>query len=41
MKLKNQGHTNLGNSPDVPQLMNGLKNVVYVHNGVVFSHKEK
>jgi hypothetical protein len=21
--------------------MNGLKNVVYVHNGVVFSHKEK
>jgi uncharacterized protein Usg len=29
------------NSTDFPQLMNGLKNVVYIHNGELFSHKEE
>jgi hypothetical protein len=29
-----------GNSQDAPLLMNGLKNVVFIHNGILFSHKE-
>jgi hypothetical protein len=27
--------------PDAPQLMNGLKNVIYILNGVLYSHKEE
>jgi hypothetical protein len=30
-----------GNSQDAPLLMNGLKNVVFIHNGVLLSHKEE
>jgi hypothetical protein len=31
----------LFSQPRGHQLMNGEKNVVYIHNGVLFSHKEK
>jgi hypothetical protein len=30
-----------GNSEDAPLLLNGLKNVVFIYNGISFSHKEE
>jgi hypothetical protein len=29
------------NSPDAPQLMNGLKKMVYIHSRVLLSHKKE
>jgi hypothetical protein len=29
------------NSQDAPLLTNGLENVVFIHNGILFSHEEK
>jgi hypothetical protein len=31
----------IGHSQGVPQLMNGLENVVFIYNGILFSHKEE
>jgi hypothetical protein len=30
-----------GNSQDAPLLMNRLENVVFIHNGILLSHKEE
>jgi hypothetical protein len=32
---------NYGNSQDAPLLMNELRNVAFIFNGILFSHKEE
>jgi hypothetical protein len=33
--------TKLWKQPDAPLLMNGLRNVVFIYNDILFSHKEE